>query len=204
MSEAPERIRRRSAQRSAPVSLACPACGATLKVDSKWCPSCNFTGGDTIAMFSDSPPPLLPILDAAGIWKESELGKIEAARDSLQKRYPQLHWRVCTVCLPPDTRLPLFGFWLLNACPLYEKETTEERAWTVLLLIDTTSDQAAAIPGYAAETCLGDGDLQKILASMTSLWESGKTTDAVISFFKTCRTLLDESWKRSGARRANK
>lgn len=106
--------------------------------------------------------------------------------------------------LPPETKLPLFGFWLLNACPLHEKETSEERAWTVLLLIDVASGRAAAVPGYAAESCINDDDWQKALSSMGHRWESGNTADAVVEFFKSSRSHLDESWKRDGSRRANK
>ncbi|MEO7098323.1 MAG: hypothetical protein ABI162_03095 [Luteolibacter sp.] len=182
------------------MSLLCPSCRAPLKADSKWCPSCNFTGSTTVELFPGSPPPLLPILDAMGIWNDSDIQKIEAARESLRKRFPQLHWRVCTVGLPPETPLPVFGFWLLNACPLLENETSEDRAWTILLLIDVESGQAAAIPGYAAETCLADEEWQKALDAMAGPWQSGKTADAVVEFFKNSRSRLDESWKRNGSR----
>lgn len=204
MSEGREKIRRRSSPRSAPVSFVCPSCKADLKADSKWCPACNFTGGDTIALFSDSPPPLLPILDAVGLWNETEIKRIETARESHRRHFPQLHWRVCAVNLPPDTRLPLFGFWLLNVCPLHENETAEERAWTVLLLIDVASGQVAAIPGYAAESCLSDDELRIILSAMATRWPSAKTADPVVDFFKSSRIQLDLSWKRNGTRRTNK
>ncbi|MEO8617620.1 MAG: hypothetical protein ABI600_21000 [Luteolibacter sp.] len=151
-------------------------------------------------MFSDSPPPLLPILDVVGILNPSEVKKIETSRESLRRRFPQLHWRVCCVCLPPETGLSVFGFWLLNACPLYDKETSEERAWTVLLLIDVKSCLAAAIPGYAAETCLGDDKWQESLNAMAIPWKAGKTADAVVAFFENCRKQLDEAWKHHGAR----
>ena len=204
MSDAREKTRRRSSPRSAPVSFACPSCRANLKADSKWCPSCNFTGGDTIALFSDPPPPLLPILDAVGLWNDAEIKRIETAREDLRRRFPQLHWRVCAVSLPPDTRLPLFGFWLLNVCPLHEKETAEDRAWTVLLLIDVASGQAAAIPGYAAESCLSEDELRAILSTMSARWPSARTADAVVDFFKNSRSQLDASWERSGPRRIHK
>ncbi len=186
------------------LNVACPSCGTVLKADSKWCPSCNFTGADTMAMFSDSPPPLLPILDSMGLWNESDLRRIGAARESLRARFPQFQWRVCTVSLPPDTKLPVFGFWLLNACPFHEEETSEKRAWTVLLLIDVASASAAVVPGYAAESCLTDEDWQKSLASMQDRWASANTAQAVVDFFRISRNLLDESWKRNGSRRANR
>ncbi len=130
--------------------------------------------------------------------------QIEAARERLRRRFPQFHWRVCCVKLPPATDLSVFGFWLLNACSLQDKETLEERAWTVLLLIDVKSSQAAAIPGYAAENCFDDNQWRKSLHAMAIPWKSGKTADAVVAFFKSCREQLDEYWKRHGARLPNK
>lgn len=176
----------------------CPACGGPLNVDANWCPHCNFTGGDTVAMFSNTPPPLLPVLDAAGILKESDLLKIESARDSLRGRFPQFHWRVCTVVLPPESSLSLFGFWMLNACPLLDEETLENRASTVLLLINADSGQVAAVPGYAVESYLSDDTWKLILASMAEPWRSGKPSEAIVRFFTSTRSHLESAWKRYG------
>lgn len=197
MSADTEKVRRRSVQHFAPVITSCPACSASLKSDAKWCPSCQFTGSRTLELFSDSPPPLLPILDAVGIWNDKDSKKITAAHKKIQHRFPQLSWRVCTVRLPDKTALPAFGFWLLNACPLLEKETTEDRAWTVLLLIDIESGQAAAIPGYAAENCLTDSEWASALVAMAVPWAAGETATAVVEFFENCHSLLDASWKRN-------
>ncbi|MEY3896845.1 MAG: hypothetical protein RLZZ214_2365 [Verrucomicrobiota bacterium] len=179
----------------------CPACGGPVKADSNWCPGCNFTGGDTVAMFPDHPPPFLPILDAAGILKPHAVRKIEAARDSLRRRFPQFQWRICTVILPPETRLSVFGFWLLNACPLDENETPEDRAATILLLINADSGQAAVIPGYAAESCLSDDGWKDILATMAGPWRAGDPTEAIIRFFKSTRSRLELAWTSYGIRK---
>jgi hypothetical protein len=151
-------------------------------------------------MFSDTPPPLLPILDAAGILKEGDLLKIESARESLCRRFPQFQWRVCTVILPPDASLSLFGFWLLNACPLMAEETLEDRASTVLLLINADSGQVAAVPGYAVESYLSDETWKLILSSMAEPWRSGKPAEAIVRFFTGTRSHLENAWKRSGTR----
>ena len=70
----------RISQHSQSGIISCPACGGTLKPDAKWCPSCNFTGADSMEMFPDTPPPLLPVLDAANLFSDTDLRKIEAAR----------------------------------------------------------------------------------------------------------------------------
>ena len=155
-------------------------------------------------IFPDAPPPLLPILDAAGIFKDKDIRRIEAGRDALRRRFPQFKWKICTVCLPPETSLPLFGFWLLNACPFHEKETLEERAWTVLLLVNAVSGQAAVVTGYAAEPFLSDDEWKTILADMGEPWKAGKTADAVLCFFQSSRNQLNRAWKRFGSRRSGK
>lgn len=155
-----------------------------------------------MAIFPHTPPPLLPILDAAGIFKGGDIQRIESARDALRRRFPQFQWKICSVCLPPETGLSLFGFWLLNVCPFHEKETLDERAWTVLLVINSQTGQAAVVPGYAAEPFLSDDEWKSILATMAPLWQAGKPADAVIRFFKESRKQLDLAWRRFGSRRS--
>jgi hypothetical protein len=204
MSPSEQEPRLRSISRANPGVLTCPACGGPLKADAKWCPACNFTGGDSMAMFSESPPPLLPILDAAGLLKEEDIRKIESARETLRRRFPQFQWRVCTVSLPQDTSLPLFGFWLLNACPLHASESADERAWTILLLINADSGQAAAVPGYAAEPFLSDDEWKSIISSMAEPWQARQPAEAIVSFFNNTRRQLDFAWKRYGALRPHR
>jgi hypothetical protein len=172
----------------------CPACGHKVLADAKWCDSCHFTGARTMDMFPDSPPPLLPVLDAAAVWNTAEIQEIEEARRKLLKIFPQFRVNVWSVDLPPDTALPVFGFWLINACPLDKEESAEDRAWTVLLLINAGTGQAAAIPGYSAERILTDSDWKKILTSMAVEWKSGQRGAAVISFFENCAGFLNDAW----------
>ncbi len=200
MSDAKQR-RRRVSRSTAPGNITCPACGGPLKAEAKWCPNCNFTGGDTMAMFPEEPPPLPPILDAVGLLEAGDLPKIEAARGNLRRRFPQFEWKICIVSLPPQTSLPVFGFWLLNACPLHGGETSEQRAWTVLLLIDSGTGRASVAAGYGAEPFLSDDEWKAILGSMTEPWSRGNPAKAIIGFFKNSRSSLDAAWKRYGARR---
>ncbi len=187
-----------------PGVLTCPACAGPIKPYAKWCLNCNFTGADSMKMFPESPPPLLPILDAAGLFTDKDLRSIEAGREALQRRFPQFRWKICTLCLPPETSLPLFGFWLLNACPFHEKETLEERAWTVLLLINADNGQTAVVTGYAAERILSDDEWKAILATMASPWNAGVPAEAVVRFLQSSREQLNRAWGRYGSRRTSR
>lgn len=153
-------------------------------------------------VFPTAPPPLSTVIDAAGILSENDIGKIKAARNTLRRQYPQFRWRICSVRLPPETSLPMFGFWLLNACPLQEGESAGERAWTVLLVINAATGQAAVIPGYAAETILTDDEWQNALAAMTRAWRARKPALAICQYLKAADHLLNQAWKRHNARRS--
>jgi hypothetical protein len=182
--------------------ITCPACGGPLKHDSDWCPACGFTGAHSMDLFPEAPPPLMPILDAAGIFSGRDVRKIETARDKLRRRFPQFHWRVCTAVLPAEANLAVFGFWLLNVCPFHGKETAEDRAATVLLLIDGGTGKVAAVPGYAVEPVLSDESWKAVLAGMAGPWRAGRPVEAVILFFKNTRIHLERAWKSYGARRS--
>ena len=196
MSGPAETSRRVSSRRGTASGATCPSCQSPLKPDAERCPACHFTGGDSMTMFSGPPPQLLPILDAAEILKESELRKIGVAHDRLRRRFPQFQWRICTVRMPRETSLPLLGFWLLNACPLSENETAGQRAWTVLLVVNADTGQAAAVPGYAAEHHLSDDGWRAVIATMAGPWRSGKPADAIVRFFESSGTHLKQAWKR--------
>ncbi|MBC8127378.1 MAG: zinc ribbon domain-containing protein, partial [Gloeobacteraceae cyanobacterium ES-bin-144] len=182
----------------------CPSCGEAVSADAKWCGSCGFTGGDSVVLFPDSPPPLLSVLDAAELWTPDDIALIEASRRKLRVRFPQFRFRVFTVVLPAETILPVFGFWLLNACPLNDSESAGDRSWTVLLLINAHTGMATVIPGYSAEHWLSEDDWLKALNSMASGWKAGETAKSVSRFFTSCGALLDRSWKRRGMESFNK
>jgi len=191
---------RKYSRRAVPGVIVCPSCSGPLKSDSKWCPRCNFTGSRTLELFPHSAPPLLPVLDAVGLLDDPAVRKVEAARDKLRKKFPQFHWKVCVVHLPEGIALPVFGFWLLNASPFQPKETLEDRAWTVLLLINSGTGDAAVVPGYAAEPYLSNDEWKVPLEAMKEKWREKNATEAIVNFFKSSRLQLDRAWRRYGAR----
>lgn len=154
-------------------------------------------------LFPDPAPPLLPVLDAAGLWSPRQVREIEAAREKLRRRFPQFRFHICTVMLPPETSLPVFGFWLLNVCPLCVGETTADREWSVLLAINARTGAVAAVPGYAAERWLSDDDWRKALAAMGTPWKSGDTSGAVLRFLTAAGNFLGDAWRTRGLRRTN-
>lgn len=186
-----------SPKRFATSSVVCPSCEMKLAREAKWCESCGFTGAKSLEMFGDSPPPLLTILDVADFWDAKQLKKVEAAVAGFKKRFPQFHWKICAVALDETISLPLFGFWLMNVCPLLPEETAEDREWTVLLLIDADSGRTSVTTGYRSEVWLSGEMWEKALLETTEPFRRGKNEKVVIKFLESVRVLLESSWKRS-------
>lgn len=186
-----------SPRRFAIGALSCPACKAKLERDAKWCPSCGFTGSQTLDMFGDDPPPLLPILDVANIWDEKDQRAIKAAVARFNRRFPQIRWCICGVALGSEISLPLFGFWLLNASPLAEQETADDRSWTLLLLMDSDTRRACVTAGYRAEVWLSDDMWEKALAETKEPFRTGNPGLAVSAFLKSSQALFEKAWHRS-------
>lgn len=186
-----------SAKRFAIASVNCPSCHAKVDRESKWCESCGFTGQQTIGMFGGNAPPLSRLLDVADVWNEAGKARIDSLVDGMSERFPQIKWSICTVSLPPGTRLEVFGFWLMNAGPMRENETVEDRLWTVLLVIDADTGRASVTPGYRAETWLSDEMWDAALHEVPRLFRDGNPVGAVVQFFETTGLLLEKAWRRS-------
>ncbi|MBK1884319.1 hypothetical protein JIN85_18010 [Luteolibacter pohnpeiensis] len=178
------------------VVASCPACRAQLKDHPDWCPQCKFTGSDSMEVFAGTPPPLPPILDVASVWSPAELRSIASAQRKIAKRFPQFIWKICTVELDPTQSLDIFSFWMFNAAPLTGDETAEQRAWTVLLIIDAANHKATVTPGYSAEPWLSEQEWRQGLLQMREQWERGKTAGAVAKYLSTTQQLLEKSWQR--------
>lgn len=190
-------IREYSPKRFATASVTCPSCQIRIERDTKWCEACGFTGAKSIEMFGENPPPLLPILDVVDLWTPKEQKKINAAIKAFGKRFPQVKWRICAVMLGAEVSLPLFGFWLMNVCPLNDGETEEDREWTVLLLVDAKTGETSITTGYRAEVWLSDENWSFLLAEASSAMRQGDTLEAVTHFLKSTRNFLEKAWKRS-------
>ncbi len=191
------REREYSPKRFAIASVSCPSCHGKLERDAKWCEACGFSGAKSLELFGDSPPPLLPILDVVDLWNAKEQKNIHAAIKDLNKRFPQVKWRVCAVALPTETSLPMFGFWLMNVCPLMPEESPEDREWTVLLLFDGNTGRASVTCGYRAEIWLSDEMWAAALMETVGPLQRGDPLKAVLMFLKSAESFFQAAWKRS-------
>jgi len=180
----------------------CPSCQGRLNENPGRCPNCRFTGSDTMEMFPGTPPALVPIGDFANLWNPSDLKKIAAAQEKIQRRFPQFHWKIYSLHLPPETNLNLFGFWMLNTTPLGPEETENHRIWTILLLFNATDGKVTVSPGYAAENWLAQDEWQHALLHMKRPWLANKKGDAVAAFFTLTCDLFHKALRRHSSNKS--
>jgi hypothetical protein len=186
-----------SIKRFAVGGVSCPSCHAKLEREAKWCEGCGFTGAETLRMFGERAPELQPILDPAGIWSEKGRKMIGAELRALGKRFPQIKWRICLIALEADVNMPLFGFWLFNASPLAPGESAEDRAWTILLVVDSNTGRTSVTTGYRTEVWLSERMWLTTLAVMAEPLGKGLADLAVVNFLKRARKLFDTAWERA-------
>jgi len=170
--------------------MVCPSCLFRLQESVNWCPACHFTGADTISQFPLPLPPLQMVFDAADLWSDSENDKIRSRLEKLQKRFPQIQWSLYSMDAGDVPNLRLFGFWLLNASPLAEGETEEQRAWTILVVFNGASGKVALVPGYGVEPWVPDHEWQRALSEMSEGWNQGKRWLGLKRFFDSAEKAL--------------
>lgn len=172
-----------AAKRFAAGALFCPDCRLRLEKPVLRCPSCGFTGEDTLRLFSGSAPVMEPWMDQAHCWDEPSRKKILGWVGKLRRRFPQIHWCLLSIKLPEDVRLRLFNFWFFNVSPVQNEEDREKRSWTILLTYDVDHQRLVVTPGYQAEPLLADDDWEDLLTTLKSSWREGGILKGYRDFF---------------------
>ncbi|WP_221285099.1 TPM domain-containing protein [Haloferula luteola] len=196
----PERERFFKARRIRVSACFCPACGHRLDgFEDFQCPSCQFTGSDSLRWFPFQAPALERISDHTHRLTRSEYQKIDSAITAFERKFPQFALAFVSVDLPPNTSLRVFAFWLLNASPCADSHAEARRSWTILLVASTSGEWALA-PGYSAEAWLDARDWQTLLTRVENLSNQKSLAHAVVGFTRDCRTCLQEAWLKTQKR----
>lgn len=114
----------------------------------------------------------------------------------LQRRFPRIHWSLYSLDTGKVSNLRWFGFWFLNAGPLAEHETGEQRAWTILIVFNGGSGKVELVPGYGVEPWVTDLQWRQALQAMSEDWNDGKHWHAVRLFFNASEKALQLAYSR--------
>lgn len=184
------------AKKFAKGALLCPQCQLRLEEPVVSCPSCQFTGEQTLQMFPGGAPEMVRFIDADQHWDDKSRRRIEKKLEQMARLFPQIHWCLLTINLPPQADLRLFNFWFFNVSPLSPQSDADERIWTVLLTFDYQNRRLAITPGYAVEPFLADDEWERLLMTLGERVLVEKPLTGYLSFFAAMRTLLIKSSSR--------
>lgn len=141
-------------------------------------------------MFGSTAPAMGEILDVEKVWTAAQKKVLEKEIAQMRRLFPQIHWCLLSVKLPAHADLRLFGFWFFNVSPIATDEDPEQRAWTILLTIDTEQQQLGLTPGYYIEPFLADDEWEKLLLILRTAWGKSDVITGYRAFFSELKQLL--------------
>ena len=195
MSKNPHGIRKKySARRFAASAAFCPVCSRRLDDNETFqCESCGFTGEQTMKLFPYQAPVLDTLCDNGNRFSEKEQKALTNSLKQFSRWFPQIQVKMFT--LKPDItiNLKLFGFWLFNASPLAENETTTDRTWTILIILGPENN-IAAVPGYAVEPWIPYDDWLDLMDDYHDRSTEHGNFTASTKFLSSCRLVLKKRW----------
>ena len=172
----------------------CPSCGLAFKnIKLTECIRCDFSLGKTDLIFPYDPPPMEPFMDHLNSFTEEQIMAIMSEFSPLTKKYPQIKIALCNLNLISTTDPRVFGFWMLNRSPLGEGETGDDRANTILIVIDRENLRLSASVGLAIEPYLPTSDLSRALERSYRHWIYNDPTDGAAIFANELSDILTSS-----------
>lgn len=176
-------------------SVFCPACRKLTNREVVVCPACGFHGQHTMSIFPVQAPPLDLISDHACLFSDPDKLLIRRGIERMQRRFPQIRWRVVTADLHGKEDAGLFSFWLLNVSPPSKGEEPNARAWTILLVV-LAHGEIAVVPGYSAEVWFSGHDWSWLLGIFQRRSRKRGYGIAVRDFLIGAEDRLERSWFR--------
>lgn len=141
----------------------CPACRApAIEIDTA-CRQCGFSLEAADRVFGIPPTLQRPVDDAAALLGMAARRRVLAVISSVENTFPQLRVAVVLTALPDQAPLAPYAFWLFNRAQLSGALEKGGENHLVLLLIDTTTHQSAAMMGYGLEPFMKESHLQTCL-----------------------------------------
>ncbi|MGB0775210.1 MAG: TPM domain-containing protein [Akkermansiaceae bacterium] len=171
-------------------TVTCPSCFKKSRDASERCSACGFDALQAVQKFQFTPPTLDCVIDSAGLLDEKTIERITLTAQTLKAKFPQFGFYFCLVDMGNTVNLSEFAFWMMNACRLQDGQTEMDRAWSVLLVIDSVSGQVALTPGYAAEAFIEDSGWEAAIRDISPLLREAQYGDAILNYLTHAEKLL--------------
>jgi len=160
--------------------MKCPRCVQKIHRAAPSCPQCGFSLPDADARFGEGEVRLRSLTDAAGLLRRGERERVEAAMETIGRRFPQIFVAVYTGSLGEMANLRQFGFWLLNRAAFEDVPAEKPNEAGILLTIDAESKAAGISFGYLLDPFINEADTFDCLSRAHAYWLEGRYADGIV------------------------
>jgi len=176
-------------------TVVCPSCLQRFEESARQCQRCGFDAYRVVAQFPFDPPVMELMMDNVGVADDKLRSDLERAVGKVVRKFPQLGFYFCFVEMDDPVKLPEFGFWLMNASLLQDGQVEEDRAWSLLLLIDVKRGLVSFTPGYAIEAFIEDSKWEESIRQISEDLASGDFRSGLLKYVKNADQLLQQTAK---------
>lgn len=170
--------------------MKCPRCVQRIHRAAQSCPHCGFSLADADQRFGADVVRLRSLTDGAGLLRRGERGKVEAAMESIGRRFPQVFVAVYTGSLGEVSNIRQFGFWLLNRAAFEDVPVGKPNESGILLTIDPESKAAGIAFGYLLDPFLEESDTFDCLSRAHAHWLEGRYADGIVKALRQLDSIL--------------
>ena len=176
-------------------TVVCPSCLQRFEEPERQCQRCGFDAYRVVSQFPFDPPVMELMMDNVGIADDKLRSGLASAVDKVVRKFPQIGFYFCFVEMDDPVKLSEFGFWLMNASLLQEGQVENDRAWSLLLLIDVKRGLVSFTPGYAIEAFIEDSKWEESIRQISEDLAAGDYRSALLNYVKNAELLLQQSAK---------
>lgn len=170
--------------------MKCPRCVQKIHRAAESCPHCGYSQADADARYGREDVRVRCLTDEAGIFRRGDLGRMEAALESVSRRFPQLFVAVFTGALGEVSRLRQFGLWLLNRAAFEDLPADKPNEAGILLTIDPDSKAAGIVFGYLLDPYLDEADTFECLSRAHAYWLEERYAEGVTRVLRQLERIL--------------
>lgn len=170
--------------------MKCPRCVQQIHRAAEACPHCGFSLADADERFGAEDVALRALSDTAGLFRNPERKRIEAALAGFSRRFPQLFAAVYTGAGGGSSNLRQFGFWLLNHAAFEDVPAEKPNAAGILIVLDPAAKAASISFGYLLDPYLDEADTFDCLSRAHAWWLEGRHAEGVLRVIRRLDAIL--------------
>lgn len=170
--------------------MLCPFCRSPLDAGAPECPACRVTFPRTSALLGVLPRLSTGISDGGHLGPQ-EITKLLKAKETLERKFPQVTLQVVIHSFPAEQPFSLHVFWIFNAASFAGDTHRGAENHTVLLAVDPGRAEGGLMVGYGLEPFVSREALDHLLELAGPAWQIQRWLDGILTVVAGLDRLLE-------------